>query len=303
LRRRSIFLGCIALSLLLAAAYLLVAKRKYRAEAKIQLLTETTPANLQAADSSADSLALSVEMQTYVGVLTSDRLALEVIRDLDLANTPDFGHKFGTTSVGAKRDPDEQDSTQAPDALLKTFRNNLTVAIIPGSRLITISYLARDPNLAQHILASLLHDFTEYNFTVRYTASSESAKWLETQLDGLKKEVDELQDRAAALQRETGIYGTDSSSDLLLSRLQHLNQQLTDAEENRIVKQAIRDAVQSGGAEVISNLSGAGSQSYMAGGVNSLSLLQSLLNSTVDTAQTTPRFRKFIVNLRQRRLR
>ena len=131
LRRYKIFFVCVSLVLLLAAAYLAVAKRKYRADAEIQLLTGTTPVNLaETSESPEGAMELAVDMQTYVGILNSDKLALEVIQQLDLEHTPDFRYRGEAAASNATGE-----SRSHSDKLLKTFRKNLSVTVVSGSQI------------------------------------------------------------------------------------------------------------------------------------------------------------------------
>lgn len=283
LRRRSLLLKCIAGALLLSVIFLLVSKRRYRADAELQLLSENGMLT-QSADTSAGSdtaAQLAVTMETYVGVLTSDNLALRVIRELNLERTPEFRISpglFSNTEAKGEQDLPLEETRFRREKVLRRFKSNLAVSAAAGSRLISVSFLSTDPELAKSVLNQLLSDFVDYNDNVRYAAAKDDEGWLSKQLVDLKTNVEQTQQRAAALQRQTGIYGagSDASHDLVLARLEALNQELTGAEQNRIVKEAILREVQHSNPEAISNLSGNAGQAGSPGSVNALALIQSL---------------------------
>ncbi len=78
------------------------------------------------------------------------------------------------------------------------------------------------------------------------------------------------------LQRGTGMFGKDASRNLVLERLDSLNQVLMAAESNRILKEAIDKVASDGSPEFISSLSGNSSTGSVASINTSLSLLQGL---------------------------
>jgi uncharacterized protein involved in exopolysaccharide biosynthesis len=93
--------------------------------------------------------------------LQSDSLALLVIRDLNLENTPDFQPHFSL--MGAvkglftpKPIPDPpgplENSPGRRAAALGTFSANLSVKVITGTRLLQISYSSTDPKLAAKVV-------------------------------------------------------------------------------------------------------------------------------------------------------
>jgi succinoglycan biosynthesis transport protein ExoP len=281
LRRRFLLLNCVAGALILAVLFLVVTKRRYRADAQMQLLRENAALAMpsSSAEESDTTLQLGVTMETYVGVLTSDQIALRVIRELGLESTPEFKgrSRFGLSPAlkGEENLPLEQTRFRR-EKILQRFKSNLAVSAVTGSRLILVSYFSTNPELAKKILNQLLADFVDYDDNVRYNASKDTEGWLSKQLVDLKQNVEETQQRAAELQHETGIYGTDGSHDLVLARLEALNQELINAEQNRIVKEAILHIIQSSNPEAISNLSGNAGQAGSPESVNALALIQSL---------------------------
>ncbi len=274
-RRRVLFFWCIAGSLLLACLFLLVAKRRYKAEAALEVLSAHSSANISdLADTGADTsaLQLGITMQTYVGLLTSERLALQVVRELNLEQTPEFHFK---SRAGEENAPLEN-APHRREAVLQRFERDLSVSAGAGSKLLTIDFQAADPANAKRVLNQLVQDFIAYNVGVGYSASERTESWLGGQLGELKSQVQNAEEAAAKAQRDTGIYGTDGEHNLVLSRLEALQQELINAEQNRIVKGAILHVVQTGDPEAISNLSSAAGQSTTPGSVNSLALIQTL---------------------------
>jgi polysaccharide biosynthesis transport protein len=292
-RRRTIIvvlLACLALVTLKAV----LTTPRYMAKGEIQIQKDRSslgPLNAlgdssSAAGGTSDTLDYNVTLQTQVNILESDSIALQVIKQLNLETTEDFfpQHKHGFHLIPSWvffwRKPIEPLSVPLENApnrryvALKIFSSNLKIVPISGTRLIDVSYANPDPRLAADVVNHMVAAFTDYNFEMRQSATSQTSKWLVGQLSDLKKTTEELQAKANALQRETGMFGNDDEHNMVLARLKNLNDSLSAAESNRIMKEATYRAVLSGGAEGISGLSGDTSSGGSA--QNSLALLQTL---------------------------
>jgi len=243
--------------------------------------TTTDRATTAISDSFDDNLTL----QTEVGVLESDALTLEVIRNAGLEATPDY---FGQRSGGVAflhrlafwRKPLEPASTPLAEApnrryeALKIFAAHRKIAPQAGTRLIQVSYADPDPARAARVVQALVQALANYGFQSRSSAAAQSASWLSGQMAALKQQTETLDARAAALDRASGDYGDDPAHNPVLARLDSLNAALSAAESNRIVREAIWRAAQSGDPDALSGL--AGNPAAGASTQNSLALLQSL---------------------------
>ncbi|MBV8631918.1 MAG: polysaccharide biosynthesis tyrosine autokinase [Silvibacterium sp.] len=292
-RRRAFLFWSIAVMLVLASAYCVLATRRFSAAGVIEVqkespamfgLENSVTGNSQSED--ADSLDYSLTIETDARILQSASLALEVIKDLKLETTADyFPEHPSAPEIPAwllfLKKPVEPLSVPIDDApnrryvALKIFASHLKVAPVTGTRLVEVSYSDPDPQRAATVVNRLVQSLMDYSFQARFKATAQASAWLADQLAELRKQTEVLQARAARLQRDTGIFGDGDTHNLVLARLENLNQTLIAAESNRILKEAIYRASQTGDPELISGLAG------NAGGTapamtNSLALIQSL---------------------------
>ncbi len=294
-KRRAVFLCVLAVCLAAVTLYCLTATRRYQATGQIQIQKDSAGAfGLEssvmgdAASSASDALDYNITLQTEANILNSDSLALQVIRDLHLETTKDF-YPISKTSLGGQflsvltfwKKPVEPMSVsldRAPNrryTVLKIFASHLKIEPVTGTRLINVSYSSPDPELAAAVVNHLISALMDYTFQSRFTATAQASNWLTAQLDDLRKQTERLQAKAILLQRDTGMFGDDESHNIVLTRLEGLNEALAAAESNRILKEAVYRVARSGDPELISGLggnSGAGAASM----ANSLSLIQSL---------------------------
>ena len=315
-RRRKIVLYTLLGFLTLATLKAVFTTPRYQAVGELQIQKESSSAlgplesgqgSPDGAGNSADALDYNITLQTQVGILESDTLAMGVIKDLGLEPTEDFFPqkksflKIPSWVLFWKKpleplivpleipswvffwkkplEPLTVPLDQAPNrrsVTLKIFSKNLKIEPISGTRLIDISYKNPDPKVAADVVNHMISSFMEYSFQTRLTATSQSTAWLGQQLGDLKNQTQDLETKAIGLQRETGMFGEGDEHNMVLARLKDLNEGYTAAESNRIMKGAIYRAVLNGGAESVSGLGGTAIPGGSASPDNSLALLQSL---------------------------
>lgn len=316
-RRRKIVIYTLVAFLALVTLKAVITTPKYQAVGELQVQKESSSAlgpleggqdSSDGAGNSADALDYNITLQTQVGILESDTLAMGVIKDLHLESTEDFfPQKKSIITIPAQAffwkkspqpltfslaipswvffwkkplEPLSVPLDQAPNrryVTLKIFSKNLKIEPVSGSRLIDISYKNPDPKLAADVVNHMINSFMEYSFQTRLTATSQSTAWLGQQLGDLKNQTQELEAKAIQLQRETGMFGDGDEHNMVLARLKDLNEAYTTAESNRIIKGAVYRAVLNGGADSVSGLGGT---AILGGNTsspdNSLALLQTL---------------------------
>ncbi len=296
-RRRAWLLSLVTLAIAAATLFCAVTPRRYRATAEIQVLKEDGGAfglednvtGQAGAGTAADSLDFNMTLQTEAGILRSPALALAVIQAAHLEGTPDYFGRASSRPSWRQRtprlswrkplEPLDVPLAHAPNrrfAAEQIFKSHLKVQPLAGTRLIDVSYTDRDPARAALVANTATRVLADLSFQQRFTAALQGSSWLSGQLEELRTRAEQSQARAAALERGTGVFGADASRNIVLERLDSLNQTLTAAESNRILKESIDRVAASGNPELISSLSGNSSTGSVASINNSLSLIQGL---------------------------
>jgi capsular exopolysaccharide synthesis family protein len=300
-RRRRVLIGVATTVFLLAVLACVMMTRRYEATGVFELQKSSSDSldlgDLMGgvADGGSDSLTLNTELQTEVGILKSDTLALRVIRELNIQDNRDFrvhatpmGILLGWLSPAGAPDPagvSLEDSPNRRERLLKVFSDHLKVKVDSGTRLIEVSFSNRDPKVAAAVVNHLIQGLIDFNFQTKYNATNQVSGWLENQLGDLRKQSEDLQAKVVALQQGSGIFGvggTDLSGkpvvySPILDRLQQSSGLLSQAEINRVVKASIYEVAKSGDPEMISQLGGTSLMSQSSSSTTgSLTLLQGL---------------------------
>lgn len=248
-RRRWIY---VSTSLMIAAAALvcLAMSPRYRAESTVEILRRNAAGLSLPKDASGsetpDDVNMAVSIQTKMAVLQSETLAWQVLQELNLVTSAQ-----GTRNANGDAAPDESAAL-----VLKRFKSHLKVDSVSGTRLIRVSYVDRDPKLAARIVNQVISDFVNYSFQVRYNATNKATTWLGGQLEDLKKHVEQSEQRAAELQMQSGIFGQDETHNIVISRLEQLNDQVTAAEADLILKQGLYNLCREGDAEAVAEMLG-----------------------------------------------
>lgn len=213
----------------------------------------------------SDGGNLLTDQQTETAILQGDSLALAVIQKLNLAAEPPFA---SSERVAGEKGLPLDDAPITRTRLLGIFKSGLKVTPIRGTRLIQVSYDSHDPKQAAHIANALIDAYKNQYLESHYEATSETSNWLTKQLSDLKANVEDSEKKLTDFEKESGILsfnvmpsgGTSDSSgegqihSPTIQKLDQLNTELTQAEANRIEKEAIYRLVQSNNGDVILGL-------------------------------------------------
>ena len=220
----------------------------YTAKARIEIDRENS--NLlpfQGVDSYDYMMDLDNYIETQSRVLTSETLALKTIRNSGLiphSELPGGSEAIMSGSLANHRRPPE----------LGAFLGSLTVKRVPQSRLLDISFESTNPELAAQILNAHIQNFMEDNFRSKYEATAKATAWLTDQLSGLKVRVQNSEDARLAYERQHQIWELDDKRNITTQRLTDLNKELTDAQSDRMRKEALYEFAKAGNIDAVPQL-------------------------------------------------
>ena len=184
------------------------------------------------------------ELDTEVRILQSDLMALQVIRQLNLDKRPEFGGHSDPKQSNLVADPLQSDSGHI-SGLLSRFKGSLHVNLIPNTRIMEIHYTSTDPQLAAGIVNTLASTYVEQNFKTKFESTMQASDWLSKQLVDLQMKVETSQEKLVRYQKEHEILGTDEKQNIITEKLDELNKEMTQAESDRMEKEAVYRETQS----------------------------------------------------------
>ena len=101
---------------------------------------------------------------------------------------------------------------------------------------------------------STVSSYTERNFRSSYDSATQVSSWLSKQMDDLKIKANQSQEKLAELQKQRGLIGGDETDNIVTKKLEGIDEQLTSAEADRIVKEARHRIAASGNPELIASM-------------------------------------------------
>jgi succinoglycan biosynthesis transport protein ExoP len=204
----------------------------------------------QGMDSYDYLLDLENYIETQSKILTSETLALQTIRNGSLASHPDFATSGGPSEAIASGSLANQ--KRPPE--LGAFLNSLSVRRVPNSRLMDVSFESTDPQLAARVVNAHIENYIEQNFRSRYEATAQASTWLADQLNELKIKVEKSEDARIAYERQNQIWTLDDKQNITTQRLSDVNKELTEAQSDRMKKEALYEFAKSGDTDAVPQL-------------------------------------------------
>lgn len=120
----------------------------------------------------------------------------------------------------------------------------LAVSRPPNTYLIAVSYRAGNPQLAADVANGVAKSYIDHTYTLRMTASLGLASFMEKQLDELKAKMDQSTAALAGYEQQMNVINPEEKTSILSARLLQLNTELTNAQADRVRKQAAVRALQ-----------------------------------------------------------
>jgi polysaccharide biosynthesis transport protein len=194
-------------------------------------------------------------VQSQVQLLTSRDLARKAIRAIGLQGNPEFdpvANGLGALSrvlilLGLQKDP----TLLTPEErILETYFDRLTVYSPTKTRVLSIEFQARDPDLAARAANTIADLYLDAQAGAKRDTARVAATALANQLADLKVRLADAEARAEAFRAKTGLYVGANNTPITNQQLAEINTQLSNARTAQADAQAkariIRDMVRQG---------------------------------------------------------
>jgi succinoglycan biosynthesis transport protein ExoP len=153
--------------------------------------------------------------QTQYKIIESRTVAREVIKRLHLDESEEFFPKpkdglisnmkrsigetlenWGNSIKSLLTTENNKTATEALDedsALVTDFTERIEVSPIRNSRLVDVSFQAKDPVLATNIVNTLARAYIDQNLETKLLAAQDAVKWLHSRIEEERKKVEEAE--------------------------------------------------------------------------------------------------------------
>ena len=221
----------------------------YEATARVEVDRDTPNAfRFNEGEQGDDFGDLEDYIVTQSKILQSETLAMQTVRSMGLDHLPQFGGQPGKNDKPVALGSDA--ALRRPPAL-GAFLGGLSVKRVPNSRLLDVTFETTDPVLAAKVVNAHLNNFIEQNFRSRFEAATQASNWMAGQLNEMKIKVENAEDARLEYERDNQIWTIDEKSDISSEKLGELEKQLTEAQGDRITKEAVYQLAQSGNYDAI----------------------------------------------------
>jgi polysaccharide biosynthesis transport protein len=251
-KRRAPILTFAVLVFVSMALFAILKRPTYEGVARLQIdPSRSSSLGLDEGDKT-QSVDADSRVKTEVAIIQSNTVAMQVITSLQLYLNRHF------VTAGDHIAPTITDPAQltAPQRrrLLERFHDNLTVRVMPSTQVVEIRFRSADPTIATDVANSLIDEYMQRNFHTRVDGTAQVSQWLSKQMGDIRSSTTAAQEKLATFQREHNLLGTDESNNTVTDRLKQLNEELTQVEADRILKEGRFRLADAGNPELIDSV-------------------------------------------------
>jgi len=203
--------------------------------------------------------------QTQYKILKGRDLTRRVVRRLRLETVPEFNgtkpppptpismlRDLKTRLMGYVRGTPETpleapkvDETADESALVAGFIGRVAVDPVRGSHLVDVTFIAEDPKFAAEAVNTLVDEYVSENLEIKLRSTQGMLAWLDKELANQQSRVEGSEKALAEYREKENALSLDDKQNIVLSRLNQLNDAQTRARTARVQKESLYNQVKS----------------------------------------------------------
>jgi capsular exopolysaccharide synthesis family protein len=201
--------------------------------------------------------------QTQYKILKGRDLTRRVVRKLHLETVPEFnGTKpapptplsmlgdlktrlmgYVSKAPAAAPEPPKPDETGDESAMVGAFVGRVDVVPVRGSHLVDVTFISEEPKFAADAVNALIDEYVAENLEIKLRSTQGMLDWLDNELANQQKRVEESERALAEYREKENALSLDDKQNIVLSRLNQLNDTATRARSNRVQKESLYNQV------------------------------------------------------------
>jgi capsular exopolysaccharide synthesis family protein len=142
-------------------------------------------------------------------------------------------------------EPPKVDESADESSLVSSFIGRVGVDPVRGSHLVDVTFTAHDPKFASTAANALVDEYVDQNLQVKLQSTQGMLDWLERELAGQQKKVEDSERALAQYRERENALSLDEKQNIVLSRLNQLNDAATRARTARVQKESLYNQVKS----------------------------------------------------------
>jgi chain length determinant protein EpsF len=216
--RRKLFIGVLFSVVALVLALCLVLPRTYTAQVSLV-------ADLKGVDPVTGSMLPAQLMPSFIStqmdIIASHNVALKVVDKYKLVDIPDVRAQFqqATRGEGSIR-----------DWVAENLLHKLDVRPSRESNVFTIRFAAPEPDSAALLANAFADAYIQTSIELKLDPAKRQAAWFDEQLIGLRKRLEQAQQRLSEFQKTNSMVSSDERLDVEMARLAAVSSELVGAQ-------------------------------------------------------------------------
>jgi capsular exopolysaccharide synthesis family protein len=135
-------------------------------------------------------------------------------------------------------------TTRAQNAPVRL--KSLKVTRPPNTYLLLISYRSPDPELAANVANAVANSYILHTYNIRFNAAAGLSVFMEKQMEELRAKMERSSAALVQFEKDLSVINPEEKTSILSARLLQLNTEFTNAQSERVKKQAAFNSVRSG---------------------------------------------------------
>ncbi len=219
-----------------AAVYVTLATPQYRSQALVLIENRETPFNRPQSSNAGGETRAAPDPEAVgseVQLAQSRDLVRSVVRDLKLAERPEFNPSAGLSPVsallrliGLVRDPGRM---TFEEQVLEKFYERLSVYQLERSRVIAIDFNSSNPVLAAEVANKIAERLLEFQRAAKREQMKQTAHWLSGEIEQLRGRVAEAEARVEDFRTQNNLFVGSNNTSLSAQQLAEVNSQIAQA--------------------------------------------------------------------------
>lgn len=198
----------------------------------------------------------SSELQTEVQLLTSNSILDQVSDKLHRAGDFKPAEPVLKMPSWTLLKSAGHDQTSGNQRLIANALDSIKARVRSRTRLIDVSVDSSDPLLATQAANALTKEFIEQSVEARWQAGQSISEWLTRELGDLRKRLKKSEDDLQSYARNSGLVFTEQDANVSDTKLLQLQQELSTATADRIVKQSRYESAQASSPDSLPDVLG-----------------------------------------------
>ena len=202
--------------------------------------------------------------QTQYKILKGRDLMRRVVRKLHLETVPEFngtkpppptplsmlsdlrtrlmGYVTKSAPAAASEAP-KLDETADESALVGGFLGRVGVDPVRGTHLVDVTFISEEPKFAADAANMLIDEYVSENLEIKLRSTQGMLDWLDKELASQAERVKESEKALAEYREKENALSLDDKQNIVLSRLNQLNDTATRARSTRVQKESLYNQV------------------------------------------------------------